>query len=60
MTIGTYCGEVSVTCDSCEEELTETELEVEGFEELLAAIKKDGWRIEKSGGQWMHTCPDCQ
>lgn len=60
MTIGRYCGEVSVECDTCGEELTETELDVEGFEGLLAAIKADGWRIEQVAGQWVHTCPDCQ
>lgn len=59
MTIKRYCGEVSVECDDCGEELTESDVDVEGFDELLAAIKKDGWDIQQISGKWVHFCPDC-
>lgn len=55
-----YCGELSIKCDGCEEELIESDIDVEGFDELLAAIKKDGWILKPIGGVWCHYCPDCQ
>lgn len=58
--ITNYCGELSIKCDSCREELSESDIDVEGFNELLAAIKKDGWKLEPVGGAWRHYCPDCQ
>lgn len=61
MTIARYCGELSVRCDGdCGEELTESDLEVEGFDELVEAIRADEWSITKVGGEWRHHCPDCQ
>lgn len=55
-------GATRVDCDI---ETCNTELEIEGFDghplpwsETSQEIKKRGWRITKSNGQWVHLCPD--
>ena len=60
MSVERHDGEVSIYCDCCGEGLSETEVDVEGFEELLQALKDDKWWVLKVDGHWTHTCPDCQ
>lgn len=48
-------------CDgACGTSVDEDDAGVEGFEELLDAIKADGWAVNQMDGQWFHLCPDCQ
>lgn len=49
-------GQVVFECDACPEEL---ETECDDFQEALAVFKRDGWRVEKVGDEWVHTCPSC-
>ncbi len=46
---------VTFRCDEC----GESEVEGFSFEEALEEMKASGWRIEKVGSDWRHTCPDC-
>ncbi len=60
MTISNSNGELAVKCNGgCATEITESDIEVEGFQELLVAIQKDGWIIRKLLNSWFHYCPDC-
>lgn len=49
-------GQVVFECDTCPEEL---ETEEDDFHAALAVFKRDGWRAEKVGSEWVHTCPSC-
>lgn len=50
-------GEVAFACDTCP---TTTDLvEDSDFNRLVMEAKTEGWHIEKVGGEWVHTCPDC-
>lgn len=50
-------GYVLFECDACPEEL---DTEEDDFHAALAVFKRDGWRAEKVGAEWVHTCPSCQ
>ena len=42
-------------CDSCD-----NEQEIEGdFQDVVAEIKRFGWRIRKEKDEWCHYCPVC-
>lgn len=47
----------SGSCDRCSYE--EEFVEASEFADVVAKMKRDGWRITKTGGQWTHLCPCC-
>jgi hypothetical protein len=58
MTIIRHEGHLQVTCDACPLTYRRTYAE-EDFQILVAEIKAEGWKIERKGGDWAHTCSDC-
>ena len=44
----------------CDEEGCDSEEEYDSldFSEVSAEIKRDGWRIFKREGEWIHACPE--
>lgn len=50
-------GQVVFECDACPEEL---ETDEDDFHTALALFKREGWKAEKVGSEWVHTCPSCQ
>jgi Fe2+ or Zn2+ uptake regulation protein len=57
MTIERYGPTFEVSCDSCPHTFDTDECE---FAAAVRAVKEEGWRISKVGGEWIHTCPSCQ
>lgn len=51
-------GEFRFECDGCDTE--PFDYTSEDFSEAWGAAKRDGWRAEKVGEEWLHLCPDCQ
>lgn len=49
--------EVYFVCDTCGEVC---ETGTDEFMDALREVKDAGWKVEKLGGEWVHTCPDCQ
>lgn len=54
---GSFDGEITFECDQCGEELCTEEAD---FHAALNKMKAEGWKSEKSGADWEHTCPGCQ
>lgn len=52
-----FDGEITFECDQCGEEIHTEESD---FHLALKKMKSEGWKSEKSGGDWEHTCPGCQ
>ena len=50
-------GAIVYECDGCETTLETGEDE---WTPALAMLKRDGWKIEKVGTDWLHLCPDCR
>lgn len=51
-------GEVGIVeCDTC---CHDKEFDAENFNHLIILIKKNGWRISKKCGTWIHICNICQ
>lgn len=48
--------EISFTCDTCGE--TENS-RTDEFNAAWADAKEDGWKTQKVGNDWVHTCPTC-
>lgn len=37
------------------------EIQVDGtFQEVVAEIRSEGWKVENDGGQYYHYCPTCK
>jgi uncharacterized C2H2 Zn-finger protein len=49
-------GKILIECDSCDEVL---DTDTADFEEARAAMRREGWRIRKIAGEWLHGCPRC-
>lgn len=49
-------GKILVECDSCDEVL---DTETADFEEAREAMKREGWRTRRLGGEWVHSCASC-
>lgn len=47
-----------IACDSCSA-YTEP-YDHDDFNRMIADAKENGWRIRLRGGEWGHTCPNCQ
>lgn len=59
MTAGREGGEATITCDGrCRVTISQSDVEAETFQELVDALKDDGWLITQRHGQWCHFCPD--
>jgi hypothetical protein len=50
-------GLVIFECDACDEVL---ETECDDFNEALAVLRRERWKVEKVGADWVHTCPGCK
>lgn len=50
-------GQMVYECDGCEATLETGESE---FNEALAMFRRDGWKADKVGDEWVHLCPDCR
>lgn len=49
-------GKIVYECDACEEPLETGERE---FKDALVIFRREGWKAERVGTEWVHTCPDC-
>lgn len=49
-------GQILVECDSCDEIL---ETGTDDFAEAREAMKREGWKVRKIAGEWLHGCPNC-
>lgn len=48
---------VIVDCDSCSAQFS-GEID-EDFGEVLAAARREGWKVARIDDQWLHGCPKC-
>lgn len=46
---------VTIVCDTCGEEFPGEP--GQEFGEVWGMAKRDGWRVRKIAGEWMHGCP---
>lgn len=49
-------GAVVFICDTCEATL---ETHTDEFEDANNIRKREGWKAEKIGKDWVHGCQDC-
>ena len=49
-----------VTCDVCGVEEAFDMHTYETFNAVVAAMKRNGYRIKKIAGEWVHECPACK
>ena len=49
-------GVIVIECDVCDETFTGDSNE---WREVWPQAKRIGWRAEKDGDEWIHTCPGC-
>jgi len=58
MTVEKDGSDFQVNCNSCSNYTT---VEARGdFAQVPVQLKREGWKISKEGGEWVHTCPNCQ
>ncbi len=50
-------GKIIWECDSCDETFEWEDRD--SFSEGWAAAKRDGWKTQKIGNEWVHGCPQC-
>lgn len=50
-------GEIVFECDACDETLETGESE---WADAHSQFRRDGWKSEKVGDEWVHTCPNCR
>lgn len=51
-------GSFEFECDGCD--CIPFDYTTEDFSEAWNAAKREGWRTEKVGDEWLHLCPTCQ
>lgn len=56
MTIERVEMEIVFHCDHCPESVETGETE---FTHAFKAVQREGWKAEKVGGGWEHSCPSC-
>lgn len=56
MTIERRKGLIEISCDVCGEVFETLTGE---WEEAWPMAKRDGWKVEKIGKDWLHSCEDC-
>jgi hypothetical protein len=49
-------GNVIFVCDTCEKKL---ETHLDDFKEAFAMFRREGWKTERVGKDWIHGCEDC-
>lgn len=49
-------GILHVECDSCDEAL---DTQTQDFSECRALMQREGWKVRKFGGEWIHGRPNC-
>ena len=50
-------NKVLIECDSCDEVF---EGHQDGpFEEVWPEARREGWKVRKIAGEWLHGCPKC-
>jgi hypothetical protein len=49
-------GKLVIECDSCNEVL---ETDTADFAEARAMMQREGWKVRKIGGEWIHGCEKC-
>lgn len=52
-----FDDEISFECDACGAEL---HTEQSGFDAAKEMAKREGWKIRKIVGEWMHFCEGCE
>ena len=50
-------GMIVFECDSCSEVL---KTETRDFDDALAILKRNQWKAQKVGQDWIHACPNCE
>jgi hypothetical protein len=50
-------NEITYECDACDETLATGQSE---FADAHAMFRREGWKAEKVGDEWVHTCPRCR
>lgn len=51
-------GKIVLQCDGCG--TSEESDKGTDFFEFWNARKRDGWRVQKEGEDWIHKCPECK
>jgi hypothetical protein len=49
-------GILIVECDSCDAVL---DTETKDFEEAREKMRREGWKVRKIAGEWIHGCGRC-
>lgn len=49
-------GNVVFICDTCEKRF---ETHTDEWADALGMVKREGWKIEKVGRDWVHGCEEC-
>jgi hypothetical protein len=49
-------GILHIECDSCDEVL---DARTKDFSEARTIMQREGWKVRKIGGEWIHGCPNC-
>lgn len=49
-------GIIIVECDSCDEVL---DTETKDFDEARLTMRREGWKVRKTGREYIHGCPKC-
>lgn len=52
-----FDGEISFSCDQCEDE--EFHSDTADFQNAVALLKAEGWKIVKTCDGYEHICPVC-
>lgn len=60
MSIEFYGISYVAECDFCSETFDTDRDRDDGFIAAVDAIKREGWKVIKKGGDWLHKCPSCQ
>jgi hypothetical protein len=50
-------GKIVFECDSCDAVLA---TETRDFDDVLAILKREQWKAQKIGQEWIHACPECE
>lgn len=50
-------GKIAFECDGCDETIETGETE---WADAIARFRREGWRSEKIGDEWVHLCPTCK
>lgn len=60
MSIERSGGGFDVSCDNCPAGFERFERDdVDGFSGVVAEIKRQNWKIQKVGREFIHLCPSC-